>query len=127
MKTLFFVDKDQSKIHLFINKFGDEYEIKGFESGKQCLQQIKQLEKNNEELPEVIIVDYALPDMNGLKLQNKLQKFLEDTKIILLVPREKDEVLLKIIRKGFMNYIMKDLNYLSILSSMLERRNTAFI
>ncbi len=127
MKTLFFVDQDQSKIELLRNSFGDEYKIEGFETGKQCLQHIKLLEKNNEDLPEVVIVDYSLPDMNGLKLQNKLQKFLEDTKIILLVPREKDEVLLKIIRKGFMNYIMKDLNYLKLLSSMLEKRNSTFL
>ena len=127
MKTLFLVDKDQSKIQLLHKTFGEEYQVEGFTSGKACLKQISLLEKNNNDLPEVIIIDYSLPDMNGLKLQNKLQKVLEDTKLILLIPREKDEVLLKIIRKGFMNYLMKDYNYLSLLRGMLERRNNTYL
>jgi|GEM_PF-4043060 len=126
MKTLFLVDKDQSNIQLLHKTFGEEYQIEGFTSGKACMNQISKLEKNNNDLPDVIIIDYSLPDMNGLKLQKKLQKILEDTKLILLIPREKDEVLLKIIRKGFMNYLMKDYNYLSLLRGILERRNTTY-
>ena len=126
MKSLFFVDQDQTKIQLLNDTFGEEFKIEGFSSGKACLDRISALNKLNEDMPEVIILDYGLNDINGLKLQKKLQKLLEDTKIILIVPREQDEVLLKIIKAGIMNYIMKDYNFMPLLRSILYYRNSSY-
>ncbi len=126
MKSLFFVDQDQTKIQLLQKAFGEDFTIEGFSTGTACLERIKELENLNEDLPEVIIIDYGLTDINGLKLQKKLQKILEDTKIILMVSREHDEVLLKIIKAGIMNYIMKDYNYMPLLKSILYYRHSSY-
>lgn len=127
MKSLFFVDGDKSKTQLFSKKFSNGFNITSFNSGIACFQQIKRLIKLNEDLPEVIIIDYGLSDINGLKLQQKLQHLLEDTKIILMVSRDYETEILKIIRAGIVNYMMKDSNYLSLLGTMIGQRNSSFL
>ena len=84
--------------HLSLNP---DFEIHLFEDAASC---ISNLNLN----PDVITIDFTLPDMNGEELLEKIKKINPTLPIIFISAQENISTAVNLIKKGVSNYIVKD-------------------
>ena len=78
-----------------------EYEILKFETAKEVL--------NNIYLqPDIITIDYSLPDMKGDELLKTLKKKLPDVPVIVVSSQQKINTAVDLLKLGAFDYILKD-------------------
>lgn len=77
--------------------------IQGFAEGKSF---IHYLEKN--ELPDIVLLDLVMPDMNGIEITEYLKKHYPNIKILVLTSYVDDEHVISALEKGADGYEMKD-------------------
>ena len=71
-KNVMIVDDEPDQIltiKLFLEDFVDEYDIISADSGKKCIELLKQ-----DTLPDVILLDIMMPEMNGWEVHKELKK-----------------------------------------------------
>ena len=71
-------------------------------NGNEALELAKSLK------PDIILLDIAMPEMDGLKVAQKLKKTLPETKIIALTVHKTEEYLLTTLQAGTDGYVLKD-------------------
>lgn len=59
--------------------------------------------------PDVVLMDLAMPGMDGLEATKRLAAELPDIKIVILTGSEEDEDLFEAIKSGAKGYLIKDL------------------
>ncbi len=77
--------------------------IQGFAEGKSF---IHYLEKN--ELPDIVLLDLVMPDMNGIEITEYLKKHYPNIKILVLTSYVDDEHVISALEQGADGYEMKD-------------------
>ncbi|UII29159.1 sigma-54 dependent transcriptional regulator [Fulvivirga maritima] len=77
-----------------------DFEIKKFDSAKAVLQE---LDKN----PNVITLDYRLPDMEGEKVLQQIKAYNPDIEVIIVSEQEKIETAVNLLNLGAYDYIVK--------------------
>lgn len=70
--------------------------------GEDCL---KILQKN---IPQILLLDIDMPNMNGLEVLKRIKKDKMDLKVIILTVHNEIEYLLKAVEIGIDGYILKD-------------------
>lgn len=102
--------------HLSLNP---DYEVTVFELGKDCL--------NNLHLkPDVICLDFGLPDMSGDKLYSKIKSINDSIPVIVISGQEEIAVAVDLLKAGVSDYIIKDDNSKNILWNSIQKlRETA--
>ena len=86
----------------------DHIEVELFESGAAFR---NHLHRN----PDIVILDYSIPDTNGIDLLREIKHYNNDIKTILLSGQEKVEVVIEAFEHGAEEYIKKDDNALTLL------------
>lgn len=72
MKKIMVVDDDQDQISTLkyvLENFDNKYEVIGVNDGTQCFQLLK-----DENIPDLILLDIMMPEMNGWEVYNKLKE-----------------------------------------------------
>jgi DNA-binding NtrC family response regulator len=77
-----------------------DYEIKSFFNGNDLL-------KNLHESPDIITLDYQLPDMTGLELFNKIRLENSDAQVILISEQSDIDMVVTLLKMGAVDYITK--------------------
>lgn len=85
------------KRHLALNP---DNEVHSFKSGSECL---KNLYKN----PNLISLDYTLPDMSGLSVMKEINKNYPDIPIIIVSGQEDISTAVELLREGAYDYFVK--------------------
>jgi len=96
------------------------YEVFGATSGSEG---ISLAEKNKV---EVVVVDYRLGDMTGLEVFKRIREFYDDIEGIVITGHGKQEIAVKALRAGALDYLTKPLNLEELLFSVenaIERIN----
>ncbi|MDX2129730.1 MAG: response regulator [Chloroherpetonaceae bacterium] len=120
---LVIVDDDFSVREMLTEAFIDKYPINLFSNGLEALKYIKA----NKGLVQVVLTDYAMPEMNGADLSIKVKEFDSDIFIIMMsgfIDFESIEHLLK--RRVIHQFITKPFN-LDRLMNMVETANRLFL
>ncbi len=78
-----------------------DYDIEIFESGKEC---INNLYKN----PDLITLDYSLPDLSGLETLNKIMEFNKELPVIIISGQNDINTAVSLLKEGAYDYIVKD-------------------
>ncbi len=86
------------KHHLSLN---EDNEVEIFNSGKDIL-------KGGLDRPDIITLDYSLPDIDGLTLLSDLQKRWKNVPIIVISGQQEVSTAVKLLKKGAYDYIVKD-------------------
>jgi two-component system response regulator AtoC len=92
---------------------GDSYDVHVFRSGREFFD-------NLHLNPDIVSIDYNLPDMTGLDILKKIKKYNEEIGTIILSGQDKVEVVLEAYRNGANHYIMKNEKAVMELSNMVK-------
>jgi len=106
------------KEHLF-----SQYEIQTFDSSEAYLSFLKQ----NVKVPDVIVLDYYLPNMSGLELYIEIKDRFQGTKFIALSSATDARLVLEIVKAGIKEYVIKDECFLKGLTLALEDRYNEYL
>lgn len=99
---IFVVEDDEWYNKLLVHNLSlnPDYEIESFKSGKECL-------ANLHKLPDVVTLDYRLPDMKGLEILKKIKAENEEIQAILISEQDEIEVVVELLKYGAYDYIVK--------------------
>jgi DNA-binding NtrC family response regulator len=99
---IFVVEDDEWYNRLLVHNLSlnPDYEIESFTNGKDCL---ANLNKN----PDVITLDYRLPDMQGLEVLKSIKAENEEIQVILISEQDEIDVVVELLTLGAYDYIVK--------------------
>ncbi|WP_380874308.1 DNA-binding response regulator [Sphingomonas sp. DBB INV C78] len=83
------------------------------------------LEMAREARPDIAIIDYSLPSLNGLDLTRALKRELPDIEVLIYTMHDREEVLADVLRAGARGYVLKsdsELHLQAAVEAMAERR-----
>jgi len=100
---IFVVEDDPiySKVLAYHLSQNSDYDVETFESGKHLL---TNLYKN----PDLITLDYSLPDMSGLEILTKIQEFNSGLPVIIISGQSDIQTAVNLLKEGAYDYIIKD-------------------
>lgn len=78
-----------------------DYEISHFLSGREFVEQLHRK-------PDVVTLDYNLPDMNGAVLLKKIRQISPETQVVIVSGQNDISTALDLIKDGAYDYIVKD-------------------
>lgn len=99
---IFVVEDDEWYNRLLVHNLSlnPDYDIESFTTGKDCLD-------NLHKAPDVITLDYRLPDIKGLEMLKKIKAENEDIQVILISEQSEIEVVVELLKFGAYDYIVK--------------------
>ncbi len=99
---IFVVEDDEWYNRLLVHHLSliPDYEIHSFGTGKDCLAHL------NED-PEVVTLDYRLPDMKGLEVLKQIRETDPGIQVILISEQDDIEVVVELLKQGAYDYIVK--------------------
>ena len=89
---------------------GDIVVVAEANTGKQCMELL------DEKRTDVLLLDINMPDMNGLKVLQKLREQKKNVRVLILTIHNEIEYLVKAVEIGVDGYVLKDSN-----SSVLKK------
>jgi two-component system response regulator AtoC len=99
------------KYHLALNS---ELEVTLFASATECLNNLYQR-------PDVVTIDFNLPDMSGKVLLQRIQAHNDQLPVIVISGQEEIRVALNFIKEGVIDYLLKDDNTHDLLWKSINR------
>lgn len=99
---IFVVEDDEWYNRLLVHNLSlnPDYVIESFSNGKDCL---NNLDKN----PDVVTLDYRLPDMQGLEILKRIKAENEEIQVILISEQDEIDVVVELLKYGAYDYIVK--------------------
>ena len=91
-----------------------DYTLTNVTSGEECIEQL------DEWKPDMIIMDYMLPGLNGLDILKKIKKLKPKIKVIILSSQTSVQVAVDLINAGAEQYIEKNKDPLIKLSKCIN-------
>ncbi|HMK26482.1 MAG TPA: response regulator transcription factor [Chitinophagaceae bacterium] len=83
------------------NKYVIQFEAENGEDLKTKL--------NNRDLPDIVLMDIEMPDMDGYETVDWLQKYHPDISILVISMFESEETVVRMLRLGIKGYLSKDI------------------
>ena len=84
--------------HISLNP---DYQVKKFHTAADFLNAI-------HEKPDIVTLDYSLPDMNGDEVLKEIKELSPETKTVVISGQENIKIALDLLKKGAYDYIVKD-------------------
>jgi len=81
---------------------------------------VKDFMKSLHENPDIVIIDYNLPDANGIELIDKITGYNENIKTIVVSGQKDVEVVVKVYKSGADAYIVKNENCLPEIENSIK-------
>ncbi|MEL6717503.1 MAG: sigma-54 dependent transcriptional regulator, partial [Bacteroidota bacterium] len=102
---IFIVEDDPMYQHMikYFAEMDPNHVVHTFSTGKSC---IEHLHLN----PDIISLDYTLPDMKGIEVLNAINKYNNKIEVIVLSGQQDIGTAVELIREGAYDYITKDKN-----------------
>jgi len=99
---IFLADDHSLLLDAFSNLLEPEYEIVGTATdGRMMLKMVTKL------APDLVLMDIAMPNLNGFDAGEKLKKILPDTKLVFLTVNEDPDMVNEALRIGASGYLLK--------------------
>jgi DNA-binding NarL/FixJ family response regulator len=92
------------------------------ENGKDLLQQLEQ----KKILPDIALIDMHMPEMNGVELNDVLQKEYPSVKVIVLSVYDQDRFVGKMIQAGACGYLTKNCETEELLTAIRTTFKSGF-
>lgn len=96
------------------------FETEGFVSGEEAISWIEEHENI------IVLLDYNLSDMLAVDVLKKLKDRNLDVPFIIMTGDGDERLAVEMMKKGAIDYIVKDLGFIEVLPAMLERALTHY-
>jgi len=102
---VFILEDDEwyNKLLVHSISLNPDYEVKNFFNAADFF-------KNIGERPDVVTIDYRLPDSNGDAVLEKIKALSPDTEVIVISEQDNIETALALLKKGAYDYLVKEKN-----------------
>lgn len=104
MKNLkIFVVEDNewyNKLLVHTLSLNPSHEVESFFSAKDCLKRL-------DESPDIVTIDYRLPDSTGEELLDKIRRINPEIKVIVISEQSEIEVAISLLKNGAVDYLVK--------------------
>jgi DNA-binding NarL/FixJ family response regulator len=99
---IFIVDDNEiySMMLDYILSKDSSYKFSSFKSGEECI-------RNLYQNPDVVILDYTLPGMNGYDVLLEIKKYNPDIHVLILTGQKDMKLATKLLKGGADDYIIK--------------------
>lgn len=94
-------DKWYSEILRYHLELNPDYEVRTFNTGKELLASM-------HEKPDVVTLDYTLPDYNGKEVLDILKIDAPDTEVVIISGQEDISTAVELLKHGAYDYLVKD-------------------
>jgi DNA-binding response OmpR family regulator len=102
MHKILIVDDDPTLVDfLKLLLESEEYETRDAPDGESALQEIKKFE------PEVVLLDYMMPNMDGLDVLRHVSKHHATSFVVMLTGKGNEEVAVECMKAGAIDYVLK--------------------
>ncbi|MBC7696488.1 MAG: sigma-54-dependent Fis family transcriptional regulator [Burkholderiales bacterium] len=103
--TIFVLEDDEwyNKLLSHTISLNPDYQVKSFFSATEFF-------KNIHEKPDVVTLDYRLPDNTGEDVLEKIKQQSPDTEVIIISEQDNIETALNLLKNGAYDYIVKEKN-----------------
>lgn len=100
---IFVVEDDPTykKFLEYVLSLNPDFEVEFFTSGNECI-------KHLHHKPNIIALDYTLPDLSGEEVLVKVKKFNADIQVIIVSAQEKIGTAVQLLKLGAYDYIIKN-------------------
>ena len=120
-KKVFIIEDDSIYSEFLKKNLRTKYKIYAYGSAEDAIVALKSIS------PDVLIIDYKLPGMNGIELYENVKDGLgKDTKVIVMSAIDDGNLVLDFIKKGIRDYVIKDENVVESLVSIIEEDDTIY-
>jgi DNA-binding NtrC family response regulator len=85
----------------YVVEMDSDHEVHVFSTGRECL-------SNLGLKPDIVSLDYSLPDITGAEVLHKIKAFNEAIGVIILSGQQDIGTAVKLLREGAFDYIIKD-------------------
>ncbi|MBA4366495.1 MAG: sigma-54-dependent Fis family transcriptional regulator [Desulfobacterium sp.] len=102
MEKIFLIDDDEGLIH-FLSRF---FERKGYEV-KTCLSGLDAVEIIQREAFDLILLDYKMPEANGIDILTKIKASQVKTPVILMTAYGSTYIAIEAMKRGAYDYLVK--------------------
>jgi len=101
--SIYIVEDDAvySKILEHFLSLNPDFRVKKFNSAKEFLKAV-------HEKPDIVTLDYTLPDSTGDKILSQVKEISPETKVIVISGQSDIKIAIDLFRKGAHDYIVKD-------------------
>jgi DNA-binding NtrC family response regulator len=89
-----------NKLLVYTLSLNPDYEVKSFYNGKDFLNSL-------HESPDIITLDYRLPDMTGLEVLKRIRQENSDVQVILISEQSDIDLVVTLLKMGAADYITK--------------------
>jgi len=99
---IFVVEDDDWYRRLLVHNLSlnPDFEIQAFGTGKECLSKL-------DESPDVVTLDYRLPDMKGLEVLKQIKELNDEIQVILISEQDDIGIVVELLKEGAYDYIVK--------------------
>src|SRR5210317_1690565 len=98
---IFLADDHSLLLDAFSNLLEPKYEVVGTATdGRQMLSMVTKLK------PDVVLMDIAMPNLNGFDAGEKLKKILPEVKLVFLTVNEDPDIVTEVFRIGANGYLL---------------------
>jgi len=117
MNNKVFIVEDDKDLHNYLRELflENRYSVESSFRGTEALQKIK------ESLPDLVILDLGLPDINGETVCKELKKFFPELPIIILTAKDTSEDVVRGLNLGADDYIPKPFKEEELLARVKAR------
>lgn len=112
---IFVIEDDpmQQRLIKYVMESNPEHEVYAFATGQDCLD-------NLHLRPQLISLDYKLPDLSGVEVLQKIKQFDAEIRVIVLSGQKDISTAIDLLKQGANDYITKDTGMKERLRSSVE-------
>jgi polar amino acid transport system substrate-binding protein len=100
-----------------LRNFNPQFQIETTSSADSCMEKIS----SKEHVYEAIILDYQLPEYDGLDILGRIKHEGIDVPVVMVSGQGSEMVAVEALKKGAYDYLIKDKNFLSVLPNVLQK------
>lgn len=100
---IFLVDDDPWYLKILQHHLerNPDFEIENFEDAASCINSL-------HKMPELICIDFVMPDMQGDELLRRIKTFNQDIPVIVISGQEEIKIAIDLLKTGAEDYLVKD-------------------
>lgn len=122
--TKLFIIEDDPLVAGFMKRAAEQLpnmEVTHYINAQHCIENLHQR-------PDIVAINYHLPDVNGLELMQKIKNVNSDTDVIVVSGQEQVDVVVQAYKNGANDYIIKKDNFVIdfVNKGLLGRAHRAF-